>query len=61
MFLPFALLTMVFIVALYLLMKPPKELSIDSDSFKKGFQGLGPVSFREKATLGVLTAAFLRC
>jgi anion transporter len=59
MFLPFALLTMVFIVALYLLMKPQKELRIDRDAFKKGFQGLGPVSFREKATLSVLTTAFL--
>lgn len=59
MFVPFAMLTAIFIVALYLFMKPSKELSIDGDAFKKGFQVLGPVSFREKATLLVLTAAFL--
>jgi anion transporter len=59
MLLPIALLTAIFISALYMFMKPAEELCIGGDVFKQGFKALGPMRFSEKATLAILTLAFL--
>jgi anion transporter len=59
MLVPSAVLSFLFILVLYRFMKPLEELDIDRDVFNSEFKALGPISFKEKATLFILLAAFL--
>lgn len=59
MLLPSAVLSFLFILVLYRVMKPADALSIDRDVFKAEYKALGPISFREKATLSILLITFL--
>jgi anion transporter len=59
MLVPSAVLSLLFILVLYRVMKPAEELDIDRDVFKAEFKALGPISFREKVTLAILLATFL--
>jgi anion transporter len=59
MLVPSAILSLLFILALYWVMKPAEELDIDREVFKSEFKALGPISFKEKATLSILLATFL--
>lgn len=56
---PSAVLSFLFILVLYRVMKPAEELTIDGDVFKAEYRALGPISFREKATLAILLMTFL--
>jgi di/tricarboxylate transporter len=56
---PSALLTAFFIFGLYKFVKPAEKLNIDPNSFKKGWEVLGPITFAEKATLVILLITFL--
>ncbi|MCX5837418.1 MAG: anion permease [Deltaproteobacteria bacterium] len=59
MLVPSAVLSLLFILVLYRVMKPAEELDLDRDVFKVEFKALGPISFQEKATLAILMATFL--
>ncbi|MCE5281571.1 MAG: anion permease [Deltaproteobacteria bacterium] len=59
MLVPSAVLSLLFILALYWIMKPSEELEIDGQAFRAEFKALGPMSFKEKATLVILLATFL--
>jgi anion transporter len=59
MLLPAILLSFLFILSLYRFMKPRQEIKIDREVFRSEYKGLGPMSFREKATLSVLAVTFL--
>jgi len=59
MLVPSAVLSFFFILALYRIMKPAKELDTDREAFKSEFNALGPMSFSEKSTLAFLVSAFL--
>jgi anion transporter len=56
---PSAVLSFLFILVLYRVMKPAEELSIDRDVFKAEYKALGPISFQEKVTLSILLMTFL--
>lgn len=56
---PSAVLSFLFILGLYRVMKPAEKLDIDREAFRAEFRALGPMGFKEKATLGILVAAFL--
>jgi anion transporter len=58
-FFPSELLALLFVSGLFLFMKPHKKLDISSDIYQSEYQALGPVSFREKATLAILLLTFL--
>jgi len=55
---PSLLLSVLFILALYVFMKPREELKIDREKFKEEYRALGPMSFAEKATLVILVITF---
>lgn len=57
--LPSAVLSVLFILALYRLMKPSEPLCLNGDVFRAEYQALGPMTFRERATLCILLATFL--
>jgi anion transporter len=59
MLVPSAVLSLLFILALYWFMKPAVELDIDRVVFKSEFKSLGPMSFNEQTTLCILLATFL--
>jgi anion transporter len=57
--LPSELLAVLFVVGLYLSMRPKEELNISSDIFQAEYRALGPVKTQEKATLIILVVTFL--
>jgi anion transporter len=59
MLLPAELTALLFIIGLYLVMKPEHPLELKTDTFKAAYAGLGPMSFKEKATLVILSLAFI--
>jgi len=56
---PAELMALLFIIGLYRFMKPEEKITINPDAFKQEYKALGPMSFQEKATMGILTAAFI--
>jgi anion transporter len=58
-FLPSELLALLFVLGLFLFMKPQQKLKISSDIYQAEYRALGPMSFREKATLTILLLTFL--
>jgi di/tricarboxylate transporter len=59
MLLPAELLTFIFIALLFVFMRPKEKLTVNGDVFKAEYKALGPMSFREKATLTILGVTFL--
>jgi anion transporter len=59
MLVPSAVLSFFFILGLYWVMKPAGDLKIDRKAFQAEFNALGPMTFKEKATLLILLATFL--
>jgi anion transporter len=59
MLLPAELLALLFVVGLYLFLKPKEKLEMKMDVFKEQYKALGPMSLREKATLVILIITFV--
>ncbi len=57
--LPAELITILFIGGMYLVMRPEEPIKVPSAVFKKAYKELGPMSFREKATLVILSLTFI--
>jgi anion transporter len=59
MLLPSVVLSLLFIAVLYWIMRPAEPLKINREIFRHEYEALGPFSFKEKATLGILMGTFL--
>ncbi len=58
-FLPSEVLALLFVLGLFIFMRPQKRLNISSNIYQAEYRALGPMSFREKATLTILILTFL--
>jgi anion transporter len=59
MLLPAECIAVFFVSGLFIVMKPEKPLDVPTDTFRVAYRELGPITFREKATLAILIVFFL--
>ena len=59
MLVPSAVLSLLFILGLYRVMKPSGDLKIDREAFRAELKSLGVMSFKEKTTFTILLVTFL--
>ncbi|WP_216827422.1 SLC13 family permease [Alkalihalobacterium elongatum] len=57
--LPWMIITFVFVILVYLFMKPKVELGISKDTFKNEYKALGPVSRQEIVTACILLGTLI--